>query len=142
MTVQVTLSFTNAAEAATFLASIGQSRAAVAPAPAVPAAAAAEAADRLFGSANKPATPATAASAPAAAAPAPATAPARVFDYDKDVLPSLVALSKVMDRANFAGTLARFGVSKVPELKIKPDCWKEVTEYAEGFVANAQKQAA
>ena len=114
MTVQVTLSFTNAAEAATFLASIGQSRAAVAPAPAVPA----------------------------AAAPAPATAPARVFDYDKDVLPSLVALSKVMDRANFAGTLARFGVSKVPELKIKPDCWKEVTEYAEGFVANAQKQAA
>ena len=141
MTVQVTLSFTNAAEAATFLASIGQSRAVVAPAPAVPATAA-EAADRLFGSANKPAAPVPAPAVPAAAAPAPATAPARVFDYDKDVLPSLVALSKVMDRANFAGTLARFGVSKVPELKLKPDCWKEVTEYAEGFVANAQKQAA
>lgn len=141
MTVQVTLSFTNAAEAATFLASIGQSRAVVAPAPAVPATAA-EAADRLFGSANKPAAPVPAPAVPAAAAPAPATAPARVFDYDKDVLPSLVVLSKVMDRANFAGTLARFGVSKVPELKLKPDCWKEVTEYAEGFVANAQKQAA
>ena len=138
MTVQVTLSFTNATEAATFLASIGQARAAVTPAPAT----AAEAADRLFGSANKPAAPVPAPAVPAAAAPAPATAPARVFDYDKDVLPSLVVLSKVMDRANFAGTLARFGVSKVPELKLKPDCWKEVTEYAEGFVANAQKQAA
>jgi hypothetical protein len=138
MSVQVTFTFPSAADAAAFLTKHN------APAPAT----AAEAADRLFGQHNKPAVvdaatapaPAATAPAPAARAPAPA-APERTFDYDKDVLPALVALSTVMDRSNFAGTLARYGCSKVPELKAKPEAWKEITEYAEEFVKNAGKSA-
>ncbi len=131
MSVQVTFTFPSAADAAAFLTKHN------APAPAT----AAEAADRLFGQHNKPAVvDAATAPAPAARTPAPA-APERTFDYDKDVLPALVALSTVMDRSNFAGTLARYGCSKVPELKATPEAWKEITEYAEDFVKNAGKSA-
>lgn len=113
--VTITLTFANIAAAAGFLA-----MAAGATGNAAPTAVSLSAAPT-----PAPAhTPPTAAAAPAAA---PATAP---LDFDKDVLPALQAYAKKVPRDTFAALMAKFSVSKVPELKAKPETWAEIVATA------------
>lgn len=114
MTVTVTLAFATAAEAAAFLA--GNAK------PSKPAAETAKPAADTQRTA--------AAEKPAADAPAES---AKNYDWDKDVLPALQAYSKKVSRDTFAANIMKaFGISKVPELKAKPETFVQIMDICNG----------
>lgn len=108
MTVQITFTFANQAEAAVFLA--GNAKAS-SPAP----------------------TARTEPSAPVAA-PTPAAAPAesaKSYDFDKDVVPALQGLAKKISNADFAAVMKQLGAAKVSVIKEKTDKWPAIMDYCE-----------
>lgn len=112
--VTVTLTFNSTDEAAAFLA--GKSVKAATPAPAPKTEAPAPSAR-------------TAEAAPAAAPAAKEEKPAKTekaLDFDKDVVEHLKAYSKTVPREEFAALMKKLGVSKVPELKGKPEVWADI----------------
>lgn len=112
MTVQITLTFANQAEAAAFLA--GKPTAApVAPSPAP--------------------TARTEPSAPVAQPPAAAPAEsAKVYDFDKDVVPALQGLAKKISNQDFAAVMGQLKAQKVSAIKEMPMAkWAAIMAYCE-----------
>lgn len=139
--ISMTINFNSVEEAAAFFA--GRTPTAVEqPAPAAAQAPATEekpAAPKSGGKKSPPKTePAAAAQTQAdpVASPSGATPPSeakaaaapagKALTYKEDVLPALMAISKVVPREKFAALLAKVGVVKVPELEAKPDLFAEI----------------
>ena len=113
MTVQITFTFANQAEAAAFLAGKPVATPMPAPSPAP--------------------TARTEPSAPAAS-PSPAAAPAesaKTYDFDKDVVPALQGLAKKISNIDFAAVMKHLGAAKVSVLKEKTDKWPAIMAYCE-----------
>jgi hypothetical protein len=117
MSVTVTLTFPNMAEAAAFLGGAKPAQAA-APAPE----------GNVKAAASQPAaTP----SAVPAAAPSPAPTPAAAsepLDFDKHVIGPMKEYSKKVSREAFITYLKNLGVAKPADLKDKPDTWQKAID--------------
>lgn len=128
MSVTVTMSFASIEDAVSFLAGKPAAAATVSVQPPAPA----PVAKATPAPTPAPAAPTPAPSAPTAEEP-PVAAPApRPLDFEGDVVEALKAYSKKADPAVFKAYMATLKVSKVNDLKSKPEMWPAIIAHCNG----------